>query len=270
MARDFPAPSSFHGAVLGAVVAVYTALGAALPVEARAGTAAQGSAGGKPVEIHQRLVTREGERAVALTLDACGGGFDAELIETLVEFRVPATAFVTRRWIERHPEGMAMLAAHPDLFAIEDHGARHLPAVLGEQKRVFGLRGVPDIARLRDEVAGGARAIAAAGAPEPRWYRGATARYDPEAVSEIQSMGYRIAGFSVNADAGATLTRRAVAARLARVQPGDIVLAHMNKPQSESAEGLRDALPGLLARGIRFVTLRGREVETLPAPTSRN
>lgn len=223
----------------------------------------------RPVEIHQRLVVHGGENAVALTLDACGGGFDADLIATLIEFHVPATIFATRKWIDRHPEGIALLNAHRELFAIEDHGAAHIPAVIGVDKRVYGLRGEPDIAHLQDEIEGGANAIASTGAPKPNWYRGATARYDQAAVNAINAMGYRIAGFSVNADAGATLPRRAIFARLRSVQPGDIILAHMNKPASESAEGLRDALPGMLQRGLQFVTLRWRAVETLAGGKKR-
>ena len=219
----------------------------------------------RPVEIHQRLVTRGSENVVALTLDACGGGFDAELVATLIALRVPATIFATRKWIDRHPAGIALLNAYPDLFAIEDHGAAHVPAVIGADKRVYGLRGEPDIAHLFEEIDGGARAIAATGAPRPKWYRGATALYDRAAIAAIDAMGYRIAGFSVNADAGASLPRREIVARLAKVKPGDIIIAHMNKPASESAEALRDALPALLHRGVQFVTLRGRAVVTLGA-----
>ena len=221
------------------------------------------------IELRQKLAIRDGERAVALTLDACGGDFDADLVATLVALRVPATVFVTRRWIDRHPAGMAQLKAHPELFAIEDHGAAHVPAVIGPERRIYGLRGAADLDQIRAEVRGGAQAITAQGAPEPRWFRGAAAVYDPAAKRAIEAMGFRIAGFSVNADAGATLPHREIVARLSRVQPGDIILAHMNRPASDSAEALRDALPALLARGLQFVTLRDRAVQTLPAAYRR-
>lgn len=214
----------------------------------------------RPVEIHQRLQTAPHENAAALTLDACGGGFDADILATLVALRIPATIFATRNWIDRHPEGVAALKAHPELFVIEDHGAQHVPAVIGIDKRVYGLRGQPDIAHLHEEIEGGANAITATGAPRPQWYRGATALYDRAAIRVINQMGYRIAGFSVNADAGATLPRREVLARLLGVKSGDIIIAHMNKPASETAEALQEALPILIQRGVRFVTLRGREV----------
>lgn len=52
------------------------------------------------VELHQRLATtdRGAGKSVALTLDACGDGFDRDLIDYLIDRRIPATLFVTRRW----------------------------------------------------------------------------------------------------------------------------------------------------------------------------
>jgi len=97
----------------------------------------------------------------------------------------------------------------------------------------------------------------------PRWYRGATAEYDPQALQVIVAMGYKVAGFSVNADAGATLKREAIVARLNAVRSGDIIVAHMNKPASETADGLSSGLKSLLARGFRFVTLS--EMDVRPA-----
>ncbi len=214
-------------------------------------------------EIHQRLVIAQGEKSVALTLDACGGQFDVDLINTLIERRVPATIFVTRKWIARNAVGVAQLRAHPELFDIEDHGAEHVPAVIGVGKRVYGILGQPDVAHLQNEINGGAVAIKNTGAPQPKWYRGATAVYDQTAMAEIRQAGYEIAGFSVNADAGATLPHREIMARLSRVQAGDIIIAHMNKPRSDSAEAIRDALPTMLAQGFQFVTLRGRAVQNL-------
>jgi len=74
---------------------------------------------------------------------------------------------------------------------------------------------------------------------------------------------YKVAGFSVNADAGATLKREAIVARLNAVTSGDIIVAHMNKPASETADGLSSGLKSLLARGFHFVTLS--EMDVRPA-----
>src|SRR5689334_8274516 len=83
-------------------------------------------ASSRPVEVHQLLALPQPEaKTAALTLDACGGGYDAKLIRFLVEERIPATVFATRKWIERNPEGVTTLPSHPELFDIEDHGANH-------------------------------------------------------------------------------------------------------------------------------------------------
>jgi peptidoglycan/xylan/chitin deacetylase (PgdA/CDA1 family) len=221
-------------------------------------------ASSRPIEVHQLLALPQPETKVAaLTLDACGGGYDAKLIRFLVEERIPATVFATRKWIARNAEGVAMLRSHPELFDIEDHGANHVPAVIGLGRRVYGIAGNLDVAHLVSEVRGGAAAVEAATGIAPHWYRGATGEYDPQALRVIVATGYKVAGFSVNADAGATLKRDAIAARLNAVGPGDIILAHMNKPGSETAEGLASGLKSLLARGFHFVTLR--EMDVRPA-----
>jgi hypothetical protein len=40
------------------------------------------------------------------------------------------------------------------------------------------------------------------------------------------------------------------------VRDGDVIIAHMNKPASQTAEGLSVGLARLQAAGFRFITLR--------------
>lgn len=217
-----------------------------------------------PVELHDRLAPAIGEeKTVALTLDACGGAYDRDLIALLVARRIPATIFVTRKWLDVNAVGRGELLAHPDLFQLEDHGGQHRPAVVGSARRVYGIPGEPDVAHVAAEVAEGAVAITRLTGRAPRYFRGATALYDAQSIAAIESMGYRIAGFSVNADAGATLPRAAIVARLARVVPGDIVIAHMNRPAGATAEAFAEALPRLEARGFRFVKLGEARLERI-------
>src|SRR6266567_3759215 len=132
-------------------------------------------ASSRPVEVHQLLaLPQPGTKIAALTLDACGGGYDAKLIRFLVGERIPATVFATRKWIERNAQGVAMLRSHPELFDIEDHGANHVPAVIGLDRRVYGIAGNPDAAHLESEVHDGAAAVEAATGNAPHWYRGGT------------------------------------------------------------------------------------------------
>jgi peptidoglycan/xylan/chitin deacetylase (PgdA/CDA1 family) len=210
-----------------------------------------------PTEIHTRIVqTSPGaNQRVALTLDACSGAIDDDLVQFLIRNRIPATLFATKKWLDKNPQGTALLKKHLDLFDIEDHGENHIPAVIGVGRKVYGIPGEPDMLHLRKEVLEGAKAIEAATGVPPHWYRGATAEYDQAAADEIRRMGYKIAGFSVNADAGATLKKADIIARLHRVQGGDVIIAHMNKPASDTAEGLAVGLLDILRRGLVFVRL---------------
>lgn len=196
-------------------------------------------------------------RAVALTFDACGGpagsGVDEAVLDTLREHRVPATLFLNLRWIRRHPRLSAELAEDP-LFLLASHGARHVPlSVTG--RGAYGIPGTADIAEVIEELtATDAWFEEHTGAP-PAYMRPGTAYCDDVSVRAADSLGRTIAGFSVNGDSGATLPAEQVERMLGAVQPGDIVLAHMNQPSSGTAAGLRRALPTALDRGIEFAVL---------------
>lgn len=215
-----------------------------------------------PVEVHNRLVPQaSAQKKVALTLDACSGKFDEDITDFLIRNRIPATIFVTKKWLDKNPRGVAVLKANLDLFDVEDHGENHIPAVIGPGKKVYGLTGEPDVDHLQREVSEGARAINRAIGVTPQWYRGASAKYDPEAMEVISKMGYKIAGFSLNADAGATLSKKAIISKIRQLQAGDVIIAHMNKPASDSAEGLSTALLESLKQGFVFVRLDQVELQ---------
>lgn len=217
------------------------------------------AANGPAVLVRQRLKTASaGHRMdVALTLDACSGAVDMKLIQGLIELDIPTTVFVTGRWLKGNEQAIGVMLQHPELFEFENHGAMHVPPVIGA--KVYGIAGVRDEAALREEVSGGTEAMARVLRRGAQWYRGAGAHYDGRSMAIIDEMGYRIAGFSVNGDDGATLSAQGVAGRLSRVRPGDIVLAHMNHPKSGTGAGLLKALPGLKEKGYRFVRLSDAE-----------
>jgi peptidoglycan/xylan/chitin deacetylase (PgdA/CDA1 family) len=223
-----------------------------------------------PIEIHDQLAAQsEPGKKIALTLDACSGKYDADLIDFLIQNRISATIFATKKWLDRNPQGLSVIKAHLDLFDVEDHGERHIPAVIGKDRTVYGIPGEPDVVHLRREVVEGARAVEKATGVAPHWYRGATGEYDAQSIKEIDKLGYKIAGFSVNADNGATLRKPTIEKRLKRVKAGDVIIAHMNKPESDSAEGLAAGLAYLLKAGFVFVRLNQVDLKEIPEK-SRN
>lgn len=191
---------------------------------------------------------------VALTLDACPGHFDLRIAEALVRNAVPATVFATGAWIRHNPEGVAFLRAHPDLFAIENHGDRHVPPVLGD-RAVFGIAAAGDIASIQREVSRGADDIQMLTGARPRWYRGATGFYSPPALPAIEGWGAAIAGYSLNGDQGASLPADVVARRIAAAVDGDVIVAHVNQPTRSSGQGVVEGVQALCERRVRFVRL---------------
>jgi peptidoglycan/xylan/chitin deacetylase (PgdA/CDA1 family) len=182
-----------------------------------------------------------------------GSGYDAELIETLQRKRVPATLFINARWIEANPRKFSQLAADP-LFEIANHGTEHRPlSVTG--RSVYGIAGTASVTEVIDEVAVNQRLIIKLTGAAPAFFRSGTAYYDDVAVRVVSDLGLRVVNFNVLGDAGATFSAVQVVAAMLSSTPGSIILAHMNRPDHGTAEGIHAALPKLRRRGFRFVHL---------------
>lgn len=197
------------------------------------------------------------EPVMALTFDACGGpggdGYDAALIDYLRRERVPATLFVTSKWIAARRATAAALAADP-LFELENHGSAHRPcSVTG--RSAYDIRGTRNTADAVDEIQRGARAIFELTGRAPRFYRPGTAYFDDVCLDVAGALGEAAAGFAVNADGGTGFSRSQVKAALLKAPNGAIALLHMNHPASQTAEGVMDAVPLLRARGVKLVRL---------------
>ena len=191
---------------------------------------------------------------VALTLDACSGKADRRIFEALVANNIPATVFVTARWLRRNGDTVKLMLSHPALFQIENHGARHVPAV-SFPANVYGIASAGSPQAVKDEVEGGKAAIIAATGRAPLWYRGATGRYDAAAMDEIRGLGEAIAGYTIRADDGATLPMASVARRIAAAKDGDVIIAHANKPDRPSGAGVVQGILSLKAKGYLLVKL---------------
>lgn len=191
---------------------------------------------------------------VALTLDACGGSTDARILSTLVDNKIPATIFVTGLWLKRNAQALAIMKAHPELFELENHGARHIPAVDAPRK-IYGLNSAGSAEAVQAEVEAGALALTERGEPSPRWFRGATAQYSPTSIALIRKLGFRIAGYSINGDGGSLLGARETERRVASAKDGDVIIAHINQPTHAAGGGLVKGLLELKAKGYDFVRL---------------
>ena len=204
---------------------------------------------------------------VALTFDACSGATDRRILDVLMAEEIPATLFVTGRWLNKNAETIALLKSRPDLFAIENHGLNHIPAV-DRPGTVYGIETAGTPQAVAKEVEGGETWIAKAGFARSGWFRGATARYSISAMTAIEAMGYRIAGYSLNGDQGATASTRAAATRVTGARDGDVVIAHINHPEKPAGAGIAEGLLALKRKGVTFVKLDEATANAAaPAPT---
>ncbi len=205
------------------------------------------------------------EKVAALTLDACGSsklscGYDKKLIDFLKQNNIPATLFISAKWIDANRELYMELVSNP-LFDVQNHGTRHVPLSMNG-KSAYGIKGTSGADEVRAEVMQNHEKVKALTGKSMTLFRAGTAHYDDESVAIVNSLGYKVIGFSVNADAGATNSAAVIEKEMAKTKPGDIIIAHMNHPESQNAQGLSRALKKMLDGGWKFVTvsdaLRGK------------
>jgi peptidoglycan/xylan/chitin deacetylase (PgdA/CDA1 family) len=198
-------------------------------------------------------------KQIALTFDACAGGCDEALLNTLERNGVPALLFLSSRWIDAHPGRAEQLAANP-LFEIGNHGTRHLPLSVSGRS-AYGIKGTNSAEEAVAEVwTNHTRLTALTGKP-PTWFRPGTAHYDDVAVAIVNELGERPLGMKVGADNGAKASAAQVRARMTGAAPGSIVQAHMNHPESGTAAGVSDAITAMRASGFEFVSVAGQALQ---------
>lgn len=205
--------------------------------------------------VRTRLDTDQ--KVIALTFDACGGprgrSYDAMMMKFLEEEKIPATLFLSGKWINANLEIVKQLAKNP-LFDIENHGLNHKPcSAIG--RSAHGIEGTKGVDEMFDEIEQNGQKIETLTGRKPKYYRPGTAYCDEICVEIAGRLGYEVVTFSVLGDAGATLRSDQVKEALLRALPSSIILLHMNRPGAGTAGGVIEAIPKLKKRGFRFVKL---------------
>ena len=205
--------------------------------------------------VKTKLFTNE--KVIALTMDACGSplgmGYDEKLINFLEQENIPATLFINARWINKNLSTLKKLSLNP-LFEIANHGLEHKPASVNG-KSIYGLNGTNSVEGLVDEIELNARKIESITHKRPKYFRSGTAYYDEVAVSVANKLNHQVVGFSILGDAGATFSAKKVKEAFLKAKKGEIVIIHMNHPESQTAIGTIEAIKELKKEGFRFVRL---------------
>ena len=197
------------------------------------------------------------KKIAALTFDACGGahgsGYDEELISYLIEMNIPATLFINGRWIEENVEVMKILSQN-DLFEIENHGYAHKPLSM-DGRCAYGINGTDGIKGVLDEIMKNQDAITDYTGKSPRFFRSGTAHYDDITLDILKELDLKAVNFDVLGDAGATFNKEQMLLSARKVKNGSVFLYHMNQPNREIAEGVKQVVPMLIEMGYSFVKL---------------
>ncbi|WP_306350171.1 polysaccharide deacetylase family protein [Flavobacterium sp. '19STA2R22 D10 B1'] len=207
--------------------------------------------------VDEDLVTQQ--KIIAFTFDACGGKnadeYDAELIDYLRKEKIPATLFVTGKWIDANYLTFLNLSKDP-LFEIENHGLNHKPcSVDGESE--YGIHGTKDSSDAFDEVEGNARKIKEITNRRPLFYRSATAYTDEACAKLVKQLGITMISFDVlSGDAVPYVNKKNIVDNVVKnVTPGAIVIMHFNHPKWNTFEAMQDIIPLLRNEGYHFAKL---------------
>lgn len=207
--------------------------------------------------VDEDIVTDK--KIIAFTFDACGGknadGYDAELIDFLKKEKIPATLFVTGKWIDANYAVFLSLSVNP-LFEIENHGFNHQPcSVDGESE--YGIHGTKDIPDAIDEIEANAIKIEKITGKKPKFYRSATAYTDEACAKIAKQLGITIVSFDVLSGDAVPFTPKTVIKEnvLKNVKPGALVIMHFNRPKWNTYEAMQLIVPELKRQGYTFVKL---------------
>jgi peptidoglycan/xylan/chitin deacetylase (PgdA/CDA1 family) len=208
--------------------------------------------------VDEDLVTDK--KIIAFTFDACGGknanGFDRELINFLRKQSIPATLFVTGKWIDANYQTFLQLSKDPN-FEIENHGFNHQPCSVDSESE-YGIHGTKDIPDAIDEIEANAEKIEKITGRRPTFYRSATAYTDEACAKIAQQLGITVISFDVlSNDAIPNIPKSIIVnSVLKHIKPGAIVIMHFNRPNWNTFEAMQEIVPSLQKSGYTFAKLQ--------------
>lgn len=189
-------------------------------------------------------------RSVALTFDACStrdvSKYDERITRELLANDTPATIFLGGSWAKEEAAHVRELAKHPELFELANHTFTHphMPAV-------------KDDARVRQELLRTQAEVQALTGRTPLLWRPPYGEYDARVVKIAADLGLTTIEYDLasgDPDQHAT-KEKLIEWVLKKVQPGSIVVMHINHRAFHTSEALPAIIQGLRAKGYQLVTV---------------
>ena len=210
------------------------------------GAATTHTAPGAPIAISSVTTS---EPVVALTFDACAtkkqaNGFDRKVFEILARDQIPATLYLSGRWVERHPRAAKEIAATP-WIELGNHTYSHPRLTLVRKERIrMQIRRTNKI--LEKKI--GRKALSLR-PPAGAWSATVVKVSNQEHLPVVL---WSVISGDVGGHVPAARMDRTV---LAEAKPGAIIIFHINKRAPFTKRALPDIIAGLRDKGFRFVTV---------------
>jgi len=187
--------------------------------------------------------------AIALTFDLCpvrkGTGYDKALVDYLIERKIPATFFMSGRWIAKHdPEVEQLLEM--GFFEVGTHGEVHTHLIMQNADE------------QREEILGPVKILSEHYAHEAVLFRPPYGEYNAITVDVVKSLGLRFIQWSIESgDPDPTLSADQILSRLEkRVKSGSIVVLHANGKGKQTREVVQRLTAEVLPRkGLKPMTV---------------
>lgn len=203
------------------------------------------------------------DRVIALTFDACEAGqpvsFDRGVLDYLLERKIPFTVFATGRFVETNRADIEALSKL-DFIEIENHSWSH-PNTMNHFTAEAVLKQVERAQVAIEEVTGRA----------PQFFRFPAGNYNQAGLEALEDRGLKVIHWRwATGDPDPHESANALFNRVTtKVQPGDIVIFHINGRGVHTAEALPRIIEQLEADGYRFVLVSdyiGTPKPRAPAP----
>jgi peptidoglycan/xylan/chitin deacetylase (PgdA/CDA1 family) len=164
-----------------------------------------------------------------------GAGYDQALIDYLIEQKIPATFFMSGKWITKHDQQVRALLQVP-FFEVGTHGEvhAHLPLhSVDEQKQ---------------EILGPVRLLKAKYGHEATLFRPPYGEFNDDTVNVARALGLQFILWDVvSGDPDPTLTAIRIEDRLKRfVRKGSVIVMHANGKGRHTHEVVQDLHQQLL------------------------
>jgi peptidoglycan-N-acetylglucosamine deacetylase len=176
---------------------------------------------------------------VALTFDLCpvqkGSGYDQALIDYLIEQKIPATFFMSGKWMIKHDEQVKALLQIP-FFEVGTHGEvhAHMPLHSADEQK--------------QEILGPVRLLKTKYGHDATLFRPPYGEFNDDTVNVARALGLQFILWNVESgDPDPTLSAMRIEDRLKQlVRKGSVIVMHANGKGKHTQEVVQDLQQHLL------------------------